>query len=213
MQPNLSSSGLGLIKWGSLASGELLAVDVVMMAAPGSFQSWPSTVFLRSASTPLEGKVINDTMRRLAGSKIFFWMFVWYSCKLKNRNSYFFFYLRFPENAHWHSLRANLREKSKILEPTVSKLKQNPPELELWFYISIHYGRFLKEGFANICLGLVFDSATLQSTQCIITAPYNQHSLQSTPLFTAWFNHQIWGQYMCGAPEPCRRSVPSHLLL
>jgi hypothetical protein len=30
------------------------------------------------------------------------------------------------------------------------------------------------------------DSATLQSTQWIITAAYNQCSLQSTPLFTVW---------------------------
>jgi hypothetical protein len=44
------------------------------------------------------------------------------------------------------------------------------------------------------------DSATLQSTLWIINAPYNQRSLQSTPLLTAWINHQIWGQYMYGAP-------------
>jgi hypothetical protein len=34
-----------------------------------------------------------------------------------------------------------------------------------------------------------------------INAMDNQRSLQSTPLVTAWFNHQIWGKYMCGAPE------------
>jgi hypothetical protein len=48
---------------------------------------------------------------------------------------------------------------------------------------------------------LVLDSATLQSTQWIINAEYNQRIVQSTPLYTAWINHQIWGQYMCGAPE------------
>jgi hypothetical protein len=42
-----------------------------------------------------------------------------------------------------------------------------------------------------------FDYATLQSTHWLINAAYNQRSLQSTPLFTAWFNHQIWGQYTC----------------
>jgi hypothetical protein len=41
----------------------------------------------------------------------------------------------------------------------------------------------------------------LQSMQWIINAAYNQRSLQSTPLYTAWISHQIWGQYMCGAPE------------
>jgi hypothetical protein len=45
------------------------------------------------------------------------------------------------------------------------------------------------------------DSATLQSTQWIINAAHNQRSWQSTPLFTAWYNHQIWGQCMFGAPE------------
>jgi hypothetical protein len=46
-------------------------------------------------------------------------------------------------------------------------------------------------------------SATLQSTQWIINAAYNQRSLQvqSTPHYTAWINHQIRGQYLCGAPE------------
>jgi hypothetical protein len=41
----------------------------------------------------------------------------------------------------------------------------------------------------------------LKSTQWIINAAYNQRSLQSTPLLTSWFNHQLWGQYMFGAPE------------
>jgi hypothetical protein len=45
------------------------------------------------------------------------------------------------------------------------------------------------------------DSATLQSTQWIINAAYNQRIIQSTPLYTAWINHKIWGQYVCGAPE------------
>jgi hypothetical protein len=48
---------------------------------------------------------------------------------------------------------------------------------------------------------LFFYSSTLQSTQWMIKAEYNQRSWQSTPLLTAWINHQIWGQYMCGAPE------------
>jgi hypothetical protein len=46
-----------------------------------------------------------------------------------------------------------------------------------------------------------FYSATLQLTQWIINAAYSQRSLQSTPLLTAWINHQIWGQYMFGTPE------------
>jgi hypothetical protein len=49
--------------------------------------------------------------------------------------------------------------------------------------------------------GTCRDSATLQSAQCITNAAYNQRSLQLTPLFTAWFKHQIWGQYMFGSPE------------
>jgi hypothetical protein len=39
--------------------------------------------------------------------------------------------------------------------------------------------------------GLIIDSATLQSTQWIINAAYNQRSLQSTHLSTARFKHQI----------------------
>jgi hypothetical protein len=34
-----------------------------------------------------------------------------------------------------------------------------------------------------------------------INAAYNQRIIQSTPLYTAWIKHQIWGQYMCSAPE------------
>jgi hypothetical protein len=34
-------------------------------------------------------------------------------------------------------------------------------------------------------LRLLFDSATLQSMQWIINAAYNQHIIQSTPLYTA----------------------------
>jgi hypothetical protein len=37
------------------------------------------------------------------------------------------------------------------------------------------------------------DSATLESTQWIINAANNQCSLQSTPLYPDWFNHQLWG--------------------
>jgi hypothetical protein len=48
---------------------------------------------------------------------------------------------------------------------------------------------------------MYLDSATLQSMQWIINAAYNQRSLQSTPLYTAWINHQIWGQFMFGTPE------------
>jgi hypothetical protein len=53
-----------------------------------------------------------------------------------------------------------------------------------------------------VCMWALVDSATLQSMQWIINAAYKQHSLQSTPLFTSWFNQQIWGQYMF-VPNVC----------
>jgi hypothetical protein len=41
------------------------------------------------------------------------------------------------------------------------------------------------------------DSATLQSMQWIINAAYIQCIIQSTPLYTAWINLQIWGAPEC----------------
>jgi hypothetical protein len=64
----------------------------------------------------------------------------------------------------------------------------------LWKLWCHHRGKLLHGLDVSWCTYNV-DPATLQSTQWIINVVYHQRSSQSAPLFTAWFNHQIWGKY------------------
>jgi hypothetical protein len=76
-------------------------------------------------------------------------------------------------------------------------------------FLAENFGHELATLYTRHTYSNIFDSATPQSTQWITNAAYNQRSLQSTPLYTAW----IEANTCVALPNAYQRSVRACFLL